>query len=168
MLHKKLLSESRVDREKGGDVMSVSITISGELAFPSKYIGAADLKGRDVSLTIANINIEELMMQGGRKSKKVVIWFEKTEKMMVCNKTNATTIAEIHGTEMKTWIGKRITLYPTTAKLGKKTVPAVRVREQAPQPAQQPPRNDLPPAPVDAADYGDAQEYEAHLAGGVA
>jgi hypothetical protein len=113
--------------------MSVAVTCDGELAFPSNYIGAADLKGKDVTLTIAEVGIDELQMKGGRKTRKPVLSFEKTPKQLVCNKTNAITISKLHGTEMKGWIGKRITLYPTTATLGRETVPAVRIRENQEQ-----------------------------------
>ena len=109
--------------------MSVGVTLDGELMFPSNYIGAADLKGRDVKLVIEDVKLDELMMQGGKKQKKPVIYFAKTPKMMVLNKTNAKTILTMHGPEMKAWIGKSITLYPTTTKLGRDTVPCVRVRE---------------------------------------
>jgi len=114
--------------------MSVAVTLDGELMFPSNYIGAADLKGKDVTLTVENVQLDELMLVGGKKQKKPVLYFQKTPKMLVLNKTNAKTIADLLGTEMKAWIGKRVTFYPTETKLkGKgKTVPCVRVREQAP------------------------------------
>ncbi len=112
--------------------MSVSVLLDGELLYPSKYIGAADCKGRDVTLTIANVQVDELMLAGGRKHSKPVLYFERTEKMLVLNKTNATTIANAHGSEARQWIGKRITLYPTTTKCKGKTVPCVRVREIEP------------------------------------
>lgn len=112
--------------------MSVDVTIDGELAFPSRFIGAADLKGKDVTLTVADVSMEDLLLKGGKKTRKVVIGFEKTPKLMVCNKTNAVTIADLLGSEMKGWIGKRITLYPTTTKMGPKTVSCVRVRETLP------------------------------------
>jgi hypothetical protein len=112
--------------------MSVNITIGGELAFPSKYIGAADLKGRDVTLTIARVNFDMLQLKGGKKEKKIVISFHKTDKLMVCNKTNGITIAGMHGPKMELWAGKRITLYPTTTRCGRDVVDCIRVREEAP------------------------------------
>jgi len=112
--------------------MSVAVTLDGELMFPSNYIGAADLKGKDVTLTVENVQLDELMLVGGKKQKKPVLYFQKTPKMLVLNKTNAKTIADLLGTEMKAWIGKRVTFYPTETKCKGKTVPCVRVREQAP------------------------------------
>jgi hypothetical protein len=117
--------------------LSVAITIDGELAFPSNYIGAADLKGKDVTLTIADVKFDELMLVGGRKQTKPVMSFEKTPKLFVVNKTNGKTIAGLYGGEMRAWAGKRITLYPTKTKCGRETVDCVRVRETAPAPKQE-------------------------------
>lgn len=113
--------------------MSIAATIDGELMFPSNYIGAADLKGKDVTLTIANVQRDELMVQGGKKEVKNVIYFEKTPKMLVLNKTNAKTILALYGSEAKAWVGSRVTLYPTETR-GKegKLVPCVRIRELVP------------------------------------
>lgn len=111
--------------------MSVNITLDGKLMFPSKYLGAADCKGRDVTVTIAKVQVDELQMVGGKKQNKPVLYFEKTEKMMVLNKTNAKSIALLHGPEMKAWAGKSITVYPTTTRCGRDTVDCVRVRESA-------------------------------------
>lgn len=116
--------------------MSVAVTLDGELMFPSNFIGAADLKGRDVTLTIEKVQVDELMLVGGKKQKKPVVYFEKTPKMLVLNKTNAKSIADQHGTEMKGWFGKRVTFYPTETKCKGKTVPCVRVREAAPEAKQ--------------------------------
>ena len=111
--------------------MSVAVTLDGELMFPSNYIGAADLKGRDVTLTIEKIQMDELMLVGGKKQKKPVVYFDKTPKMLVLNKTNAKTIADMHGTEMRTWFGKKVTLFPTDTRCKGKTVPCVRIRERS-------------------------------------
>lgn len=117
--------------------MSIAITIGGELAFPSKYIGEPDLKGKDVTLTIAKVQRDALQMKGGRKEKKIVLYFEQTDKMMVLNKTNAMTVAGLYGGEMMSWTGKRITLYPTTTQFGRNEVVCVRVREQVPSGGRQ-------------------------------
>lgn len=127
--------------------MSVNVTLNGQLMFPSKYIGAADLKNRDVNLTIAKVQVDDLQMVGGRHQKKPVLYFAKTEKMMVLNKTNAITIAGMHGAEMKSWVGKSITVFPTTTRCGGGMVDCVRVREVVPvqqQPARQATADSVP------------------------
>lgn len=118
--------------------MSVNVTLQGQLLFPSEYIGAADLKGRDVTLTIAAVKVTELKMQGGKSSRKPVVHFvERPEKKLVLNKTNAKTIAAVTGTgEALQWVGKRITLFPTTTTFGRQTMDCVRIRDRAPAQAE--------------------------------
>lgn len=112
--------------------MSLNVTLEGKLLFPSEYVGAADLKGRDATLTIAKIEVADLHIQGGKSKRKPVMYFEKTPKKLVLNSTNARTIAGLYGGECEAWVGKRITIYPTTTRCGGSTVDCVRVREWNP------------------------------------
>ena len=96
--------------------------------FPSKYICAEDLKGREVTLTITHVEVADLVLVGGKTARKPVLSFAKTEKKFVCNPTNAKSIASLHGREARQWVGKQITLYPTTTKFGRDTVSCVRIR----------------------------------------
>lgn len=101
-----------------------------KLLHPRKYICAADLDGKDVKLTIKSIDHEELVMEGGKKDVEPVITFEKAKKKMVLNRTNARRIAEYYGDDVDQWVGKEITLYPTTTKAkGGGTTDCIRVRE---------------------------------------
>lgn len=105
-----------------------------ELLFPSRYLKAAELRGRDVTVTIAAIDPRgELQMRNGKKEAKPIVSFKESEKLWVLNITNARSIAKIHGPEVTEWVGKRITIYPTTTQCGGKEVEAVRVRERMPQ-----------------------------------
>lgn len=106
--------------------------IGGELMFPSEYLNEADLKGKDVSLTISKVWKDDLPIEGGAKRKSVVIAFEKTTKKLVLNKTNAATVVGLHGREANDWVGKKITLYPTTCKFkGDPNYPCIRIREES-------------------------------------
>lgn len=100
------------------------------LMFPSKYVRAADLQGRDVTVEIASVAMEELVMAGGKKDKKPVMHFAGKDKSLVLNKTNATTIAKTLGNDTDQWVGKSITLYPTKTACGGEQVDCIRVREQ--------------------------------------
>ncbi len=109
-----------------------------ELMFPSRYLRASDLRGKDVTMTIATVRVEELTMVGGRKADKPVVYFDETrkrakdpddEKRLVINKTNAKTIAAKYGTDTDGWTGKKITLYPAMVRFGGDTVEAIRIRE---------------------------------------
>jgi len=115
-------------------------------AFPSKYVAAADLQGRDVPVNIANVVREEV---GKEEEVRPVMYFAGMKKGMVLNKTNAGTIAAIYGEETDHWIGKPITLYPsTTNNGGGKEVDCIRVRKTPPGVAAAPVAPPPPPAPV--------------------
>lgn len=105
--------------------------------FPSKYVAHADLKGKDVDLTIASLRLEEMHTEGNRKERKPVLYFEKASKGMVLNKTNALTIAGMYGPETDHWSGKRITIYPTKVRAFGAMQDAIRVKDFAP-PAPKP------------------------------
>jgi len=104
-----------------------------ELLYPSRYLIAAELQDRDITLTIESVAPEELTMQGGVTETKPVLRFAKTKKLFVLNKTNAYTIAEMYGPETDDWAGKRVTLYPTRVPFGPDQVDAIRIRQSTPK-----------------------------------
>lgn len=99
-----------------------------------EYMYAFDLAGRDVTVTIERVAAGELTALGGRKSKKPLCWFRegKEKKPLALNSTNCRTIAALYGNETENWIGKRITLYPTTTSMAGETVDCIRVRPSVP------------------------------------
>lgn len=102
-----------------------------ELLFPSRYLKAVDLDGKPLTLTIVAVAVEELQMQGGKKERKPVVYFEENaEKALVMNKTNALAIAAQHGPETDAWTGKRITLIPARDRMGGKLVDCIRIQGQ--------------------------------------
>ena len=107
--------------------------LDGEVLFPSAYIQADDLKGKDWTLTIDSVKKESLHIRGSAKSlEKVVLSFKSARKKFVCNVTNAETIVDLWGKEARTWIGKQITVYPTRVKFGRGMVDAIRIRGKRP------------------------------------
>jgi hypothetical protein len=96
------------------------------------YIFAFDLNGKDVTVEITRVIAGELVSNGGRKTKKPVAFFKGKEKGLALNSTNCKTIAALYGNDTTTWVGKRITLYPTTTTMGGDTVECIRVRPRAP------------------------------------
>ena len=66
-------------------------------AFPSKWIRAADLQGRDIRLTIARFSPEEEVANDGRT--KPVHIFNGTKKGFFLKVVNANTMAEVAGEE---------------------------------------------------------------------
>lgn len=80
--------------------------------YPGRFIKASDLKGKNVTLKIAEVNLEELVGDKGAQIKGVVA-FEKTEKQLALNKTNGICLREMFGKKVQEWVGKRVTLFPT-------------------------------------------------------
>jgi hypothetical protein len=113
--------------------MPSKVTLKGELLFPSKYLTAEDLKGKDVTVTINKVVREDLAMvaPGGKRAikKGTTVHFEKASKALVINVTNADSIAAMYGTKAEDWVGKKITLYPTTTMFGREMVTCIRIRE---------------------------------------
>tara|TARA_Y100000310_G_scaffold53134_1_gene48725 strand:- start:3330 stop:3833 length:504 start_codon:yes stop_codon:yes gene_type:complete len=103
-------------------------------AFPSKYLKAADLQGREVLLTINGIRIEDV---DGKGDNKPVLYFN--ERLdgpgLVLNITNANTIAASLGDETDNWSGQQLVLYPATTDFAGKIVPCIRVRQPQANPA---------------------------------
>ena len=93
-------------------------------AFPSNYLKASDLMGKEVEVTIASLEITE--MADGEK--KPIVSFEGKSKALVLNKTNANTITDEFGPETDSWMGRAITLYPAEVDFQGRRVPAIRLR----------------------------------------
>lgn len=93
-------------------------------AFPSKYLRAADLQGRDVTVTIERVEMADI----GDGDEKPVIYFRGKEKGLVLNKTNAGSISDALGDETEDWTGAAIIIFPTKTDYQGKRVDAIRVR----------------------------------------
>jgi hypothetical protein len=100
-------------------------------AFPSNFLKADDLGGKDVTVTIESCEMESIG-QGHDKQDKLVLSFVGKGKKMVTNKTNAKTIAKLHGDDTDDWPGKRIILSPREVEFQGDMVMAIRVSLKAP------------------------------------
>lgn len=92
-------------------------------AFPSKYLKAADLKGKKVIVKIAKVEFEQFE----DNKPKPIIYFENKEKGLVGNKTNCMVIASGYGPETNGWIGKEIALYTAQVPFQGQMTDALRV-----------------------------------------
>src|SRR3990167_4782183 len=92
-------------------------------AFPSTYLKAADLQGKQVRVVIDRVGLEEV-----GDGHKPVIYFKDKDKGLVLNKTNANNISLVYGDEMDDWIGEQIELFESMVDFQGRTVPAIRVR----------------------------------------
>ena len=95
--------------------------------FPSKYQKASDLNGKDLTLTIREVESKEF--EDGRKP---VLWFEEHPKALVLNRTNFSTIEKLCGEGSAHWIGQRITLFESEVSYRGDMMMAIRVRSKAP------------------------------------
>jgi hypothetical protein len=111
-------------------------------AFPSKYLSAADLNGKDVLAVMAEA--EYAMLNDERKP---ILSFQSGKtpdgkfialKPMVLNKTNFQAISNITGSdETEDWAGREIVLISSMVDFQGKSVAALRVR--APKGSAPPP-----------------------------
>ena len=92
-------------------------------AFPSQYLKAADLQGQTIRIKISHVAMEDI---GG--DQKPILYFADTEKGMVLNKTNANSIAGVHGDDTDNWHGHTIDLYEAQVDFQGKSMPAIRVK----------------------------------------
>lgn len=113
-------------------------------AFPSNFLKCDDLQRRQVPVTIESYDFEEI-----GDEKKLVLRFRGKQKGLVCNKTNAGSIAQLYGDELDDWVGKRIVLYPTTTPFNGRATPCIRVLPPSNAPAATP---EPEPAPEPAED----------------
>lgn len=102
-------------------------------AFPSKWLKSGDVpEDADLVLTITTVDVETVG-QGEDAQEKPVAYFAETDKGLVLNKTNAGTIATLHGPETDGWAGKKISLFATEVQFGSQMTLALRVRVKAPK-----------------------------------
>lgn len=113
------------------------------------YIGAWDLvdndgKPRDYTVEIISTEPKKLRSRNketGKMELKTVpvVRFARVEKgLCLSAKINRETVIDLYGPDTRTWVGKKITLYPTKTLAFGKTVDCIRIRPVAPKgPAEQ-------------------------------
>lgn len=118
--------------------------------FQSNFLKAEDLKGRDVTLTIEEVEAD-FITKDKSEGKKVIISFVGKDKKLVANKTNCRTIAKLYGEETDDWIGKQIIIGPREVEYQGEMTWAIRVSLKKPgtAAAAAPPTE---PTPADDAD----------------
>ncbi len=87
-----------------------------ELLFPSRFLKSSEFKGRDVTLTIAEVHREKLSIDIDKPEVKGIVSFKETEKQMILNRTNAMCIAAMFGRDIEQWKDKKVTLFPADYK----------------------------------------------------
>lgn len=100
-------------------------------AFPSNYLKAADLKGRQVPVKMDRAEFEMI-----GNDRKLILYFSGKEKGMVLNKTNASNIAAAYGDNTDDWRDQDVILFEAMVDFQGKTVPAIRVKVPPRTPAR--------------------------------
>lgn len=119
---------------------------------PSNYIIAEDLKGRDRTVTLKSIDFDGKVWRAGKEERAIVLFFAEAKKGLVLNATNHDVIAFKlrYGKELEAWVGKPITLFPTTdSRVRGDDKDVVRVRPVIPQPKPAK-KEETPHAPVES------------------
>lgn len=91
--------------------------------FPSKYLKAADLQGREVRVTMAHVEREKI-----GDDAKPVLYFKGKDKGVVLNKTNAGTISDAYGDDTDDWFDQPLILFSVMVDFQGKVAPAIRCR----------------------------------------
>jgi hypothetical protein len=112
--------------------------------FPSKYLKAEDLQGREIQVTISHVTVETF----DDNKAKPILYFVGKQKGVALNKTNSTNISAVFGPETDHWSGKPVILYPAWVDYQGKSVQAIRVRPAFANPQQQAQQMQAPPPVV--------------------
>jgi hypothetical protein len=111
--------------------------------FSSQYLNAADMGSASHIAQI--VRVETKVLQDGKK--KPALHFAGWTKPLLCNKTNALTIAAKLGRDMNSWVGHSLELFSTIVTGPNGPTSGIRLRvidqpapqpQMAPQPAPQP------------------------------
>lgn len=79
--------------------------------FPGRFLKSGEFKGKDVTLMISGIRLEELPGEKGPRVRGIIA-FNGTTKELVLNKTNGECLKALFGRDTGKWLGKRVTFYP--------------------------------------------------------
>ena len=87
--------------------------------FPDRWLHAADLGGKERTLTITAAYKDETYLPGEGKTTAHVMSFKGAKKEYLLNKTNAMVCRELWGSKSADWVGHRLILAPVPDPSGK-------------------------------------------------
>lgn len=105
--------------------------------FPSNYLKAADLQGKEIPVLIDRVEMESF-----GQDQKAIVYFRNKQKGVVLNKTNAMNIAGAYGNDTDGWVNQPVVLFSVWTDFQGKSVQAIRIRpgtvgqQKAPPPPQ--------------------------------
>lgn len=95
--------------------------------FPGRFLKAGLFKGKSVTLTIKDVEIEKLPQDNGKERDRGVISFNETPMQLALNSTNGQCLKAMFGRKPLEWVGKKVTFVPEKDRFGKEVVDAIRV-----------------------------------------
>jgi len=92
-------------------------------SYQSPWLKAEDLQGRPVIVTVDRVTVEDIRQRNGNKEPRVVVAFRGKTKRLICNKTQAMTLADLARTEeFARWPGLTVVLAPGRTQSGQATI----------------------------------------------
>lgn len=122
--------------------------------FDSSCLRVWHLTGKDRTFKITRVTRLTSELANGskreiKKQPKLELADAKGQPLplpLLLNKTNAKTIAQLYGNNPSAWVGKLVTLYPSTTSVGGAEVDCIRVRPKVPSQKPQRQARDVDPS----------------------
>ena len=90
--------------------MNARKPIDWDELYPGRFIKAGELVGKKPTITISDVDTDELEGDNGKRVKGIIS-FRETTRQLALNKTNGICLREMFGRKVQEWVGKRITLF---------------------------------------------------------
>lgn len=91
-------------------------------AYASPWLRGDDLKGKTVKVEVAFAGLENVRQADGSEEERIVVDFVERSKRLICNRSQALSLAQIAGDDTDLWPGTWIFLAPGVANNGKTTI----------------------------------------------
>lgn len=91
--------------------MALTKPVDWDELYPGRFIKAGEFKGKKPTLTIKDVDLDNLIGDDGKEKVKGVISFVETPKQLPLNKTNGICLRAMFGRKLAEWNGKRVILY---------------------------------------------------------
>jgi len=92
--------------------MAMNKPVDWDQLYPGRFLKSGEFLGKRVTLTISEVQLDELEGDKGKQVKGILA-FKETAKSLALNKTNGICLREMFGRKLSDWEGKRVTLFPS-------------------------------------------------------
>lgn len=80
--------------------------------YPGRFLRAGQFLGKQVTLTIKAVYLDDLQGDKGVERKAILSFAETPAELVLC-KLNGVCLAAMFGKAVPEWVGKRVTFWPT-------------------------------------------------------